>query len=95
MKHTTLDNFSPSDRKAVLEMIAANIAREVVLQAGETLAELVLMPMSVAEKMLSMDARTIKKCMPWVEVTPSKSSVKLSDVKAFVESRSRGERSAA
>jgi hypothetical protein len=90
MKHTTLDNFSPEDRKAVLEMIAANIAREVVLQCGSDLADLVQMPMSVAEKILSMDARTIKKRMAWVEVTPSKSAVKLSEMKAFAEKNTRG-----
>jgi hypothetical protein len=94
MSATTLDNFSPEDRKAVLEMIAANIAREVVLQGGHDLAELVLLPMSVAEKMLSMDARTIKKYMEWVEITPSKSAVKLSVVKAFVEKKTK-ERTAA
>lgn len=81
--------LSPSDRKEVLAQVAANIAREIILGGGEALSALVLLPMSVAEKMLSLDARTIKARMPWVDVAPNRSAVKLSDVQSFIAARTR------
>ena len=82
-------NLSPTDRKAVLEMAAASLCREIVLGGGKTMAELIMLPISVAEKMLGLDARTIKKRMEWVELTPSKSAVKLSTVQAYLAAATR------
>lgn len=82
-------NLSPQDRKDVLDMVAVKLAREIILGGGAAMAELVLLPMSVAEKMLSMDARTIKARIAWVEVSSTRSAVKLSDVQAFIEDRTR------
>jgi len=76
--------LSPQDRKAVLEMVAEKISREIILGGGLVLTDMVLLPMSVAEKALSMDARTIKARMPWVEIAANRSAVRLSDVQAFI-----------
>ena len=70
-------------------MVARNISREIILGGGKAIAELVLLPMGVVEKMLSMDARTIKARMPWVDIAPNRSAVKLSDVQAFIADRTR------
>ena len=40
-------NLSPTDRKQVLEMVAQNIAREMILGGGAAMGELVLLPISV------------------------------------------------
>jgi len=91
-------NLSPSEKKAVLELVAQNISRELILGGGAAMADLVMLPITVVEKMLSLDARTIKKRMEWVELTPSKSAVKLSTVQAYIASQTREpvkERSAA
>jgi len=85
-------NLSPTDRKQVLEMVAQNIAREMILGGGAAMGELVLLPISVAEKMLSMDARTIKARMPWVELSATRTAVKLGDVQAFIAAKTRNER---
>jgi hypothetical protein len=82
-------NLSPQDRQEVLEMVARNIARDVLLGAGQTMAELVLVPMSVVQKMLSLDAQTIKTRMAWVEIASNRSAVRLSEVKAYLEASSR------
>lgn len=91
--------LSPQDHKDVLAMVAQNISREIILGGGAAMAELVLLPMGVVEKMLSMDARTIKARMPWVDIAPNRSAVKLSDVQAFIAARTqeplKRERSAA
>ena len=82
-------NLSPTDRAAVLEMVAANISREIILGAGGTMTEMVLLPLGVASKMLSLDVRTIKTRLPWVEITPAKGLIKLSTVQAYIEARTR------
>lgn len=82
-------NLSPSDRKTVLAMVAETISREIILGGGAALTEMVLLPMGVAEKALSMNARTIKQRIPWVDIAPNRSAVKLSDVQAFIAARTR------
>jgi hypothetical protein len=82
-------NLSPQDRKEVLEMVARNIARELILGGGAAMGDLVLLPISVAEKMLSMDGRTIKARMPWVELAANRSAVRLSDVQAYIAAKTR------
>jgi len=82
-------NLSPTDRKEVLEMVARNIARELILGGGAAMGDLVLLPISVAEKMLSMNARTIKARMPWVELACNRSAVRLSDVQAYIAAKTR------
>jgi hypothetical protein len=82
-------NLSPQDRKEVLEMVAHNIARELILGGGAAIGDLVLLPISVAEKMLSMDGRTIKARMPWVELAANRSAVRLSDVQAYIAAKTR------
>ena len=37
-------NLSPQDRKEVLEMVARNIARELILGGGAAMCDLVLLP---------------------------------------------------
>jgi hypothetical protein len=82
-------NLSPQDRQDVLEMVATKIAREVLLGGGQTMAELVLLPMTVVQKMLSLDAHTIKTRMAWVEIASNRTAVRLSEVKAYLEASSR------
>jgi hypothetical protein len=82
-------NLSPQDRKEVLEMVARNIARELILGGGAAMGDLVLLPISVAEKMLSMDGRTIKARIPWVELAANRSAVRLSDVQAYIAAKTR------
>lgn len=79
---------SPTERRELLEMRAALMHRE-IFSTAEAIEELRLIPMGVAENLLSLDARTIKARMPWVEVAPNRSAVKLSDLKAFISSRTR------
>ena len=53
------------------------------------MAEMVMLPISVVEKMLGLDARTIKKRMEWIELSPQKSAVKLSVVQAYIAAATR------
>lgn len=81
--------LGPKDQAKVLEMVAIQISREIILGCGGQMADLVLLPLAVAEKMLGLDSRTIRARIPVVEVGPKKLRVKLADVQEFIEARTR------
>ena len=82
-------NLSPQDKAKVLEMVAASIAQELVLGAGGEMMDLVLIPLGVAEKLMGLDARTIKARIPVVVISPTKCRVKLSDVRNFIAAKTK------
>jgi hypothetical protein len=81
--------LGPKDHATILEMVATQISREIILGCGGQMADLVLLPLAVAEKMMGLDSRTIRARIPVVEVGPKKLRVKLSDVQDFIDARTR------
>lgn len=88
-------NLSPQDHAAVLEMVAARIADELRAELGGSFAALYCIEMAVAEKMLGLDRRTIRKEIGHIELSSGKHAVRMADLQEFLDKRARKEGRAA
>ena len=79
-------NLSPSERKEILDGIADRAAARFIEECGRV-DDCHLIPVPLAAKMLSVQARTVREMMPTVRIGATQHRVRMSDVRSFIASR--------
>lgn len=82
-------DLSPTERRMVLEMIAARIVDELRAQVGGDFAEMIVLPISAVSQVVGLSATRLKDKLPVTECASGKHGVTIAHIRTYVRKRTR------
>lgn len=79
--------LSPEQKHRIIQEAARLIVEDIKADAGCDLQEIYLIPITIAARMLGIQARTLEQLLPVVKITDKNRGIKMSDLAEFVERR--------
>jgi hypothetical protein len=79
--------LSPEQKHRIIQEAARLIVDEIKEDSSCDLTELYIIPITIAARMLGIQARTLEALLPVVKITERNRGIKMSDLAEFVETR--------
>ena len=80
-------NLSPEQKHKAIAAVAEMLVEELRDDMGGSFASLYCVPLAIAEKMTGLCRKTLRACVPVVELSGGKHGVRLSDLQAYLDSK--------
>lgn len=78
--------ISPADRKEIIAGASMRVAARFIEECGRV-DDCHLIPVPLAAKMMSVQARTVRELLPVVKIGKTQHRVRMSDLREFIDSR--------
>ena len=80
-------NLSPEQKHKITAHVAEMLVEELREDMGGSFAALYCVPLAIAERMTGLTKRTLRACLPVVELCGGKHGVRLSDLQAYLDKK--------